>query len=143
MNLFGLLLACELANAVATATPTTPSLGTSSVWKSRNGKERDAITKLNHSIREWEKSAEQRIWEWGCWCYWIKDTVPHGEFENTIKKVTFKSVRSARYAMTYIDQCEESQDIIPYHPNLRIKSATVAVLESPVIGHMSDDVEHF
>jgi hypothetical protein len=92
---------------------------------------RDAIGKINHGIVAWTQSTEEQVYTWGCWLKWLKeDGVPYGEFESAVKELCFKSTRSARNAMAYVDACEENGQRVPYDPNHR-RTATVAVLEPP------------
>src|SRR5689334_19443534 len=77
---------------------------------------REAIAKINNASREWEKTTEDFVYRTGKWFVWLKNKLPHGEFESAVGETRFK-IRTVRNFMHYAMECDSASRILPYHPN--------------------------
>jgi hypothetical protein len=91
----------------------------------------EAKAKINNATRDVEKTIEDFVYRTGLWFIFVKDHLPHGEFERWVPENTRFTIRTARNYMRYVNECHTAGRIKPYHPNPDFnKSETVAVLET-------------
>jgi hypothetical protein len=106
----------------------------------RNVKE--AIAKINRASEEWGKTTEDFVYRLGGWFVYIKGRLPHGGFEDAVAETRHK-LRTVQRAMKYFAECNATGRMLPYHPNPRVKSDTVTLLEPPAEEQPKPEKPHY
>src|SRR5262249_1744 len=91
-----------------------------------------SISRINKLIEQWARITEETAYRLGKEFTWLKNSLPHGEFQLAVASTPFK-IRTVQNLMRHARECDEVNRVLPYHPNPRAgsKNATVALLESP------------